>query len=293
MEGSWTIRRVVGWMTKDFETRGLDSPRLDADLLVADALEMKRVDLYMDFDRPLMPAELTKIRSRVARRRAREPVAYILGVREFFGRAFQVSPAVLVPRPDTETLVEQALKALDEGRLPSEELAVLDLCTGSGVVGITIAAERPDIVVHCTDISPEALEVARQNAGTHGVASRMQFLEGDLFDAVDGKYALIAANPPYVADGDRANLQPEIRDHEPGVALFAGDDGLSVVRRIIAEAARHLRPGGELMIEIGAGQDRAVLELLDHHGFDPARMENDLGGIPRVALGTRPRNPAS
>jgi release factor glutamine methyltransferase len=276
---SWTVRGVLEWMAKDFAARGMDSPRLDAELLVADALGIDRVRLYMDLHRPLVAGELVAVRARVARRRAREPVAYILGRREFYGRSFEVGPAVLVPRPETETLVERALELL-----PAEgEGRVLDLCTGSGAIAVTLAAARPVLRVDATDVSEQALEVARRNAARLGVAERVRFHRGDLFEPLPAgrRYDLVVANPPYVPDRVVATLQPEVAEHEPRIALAGGDDGLDVVRRIVAGASDRLVPGGRLLFEIGAGQAGAVRELLEGR-LREVRIHPDLAGIERV-----------
>ncbi len=285
MSESWTIRRVVRWSADDFAIRGIESSRLDAELLVAQALGLDRVRLYMDLDRPLTPDELARIRELVTRRRKREPIAYILGRREFFGRAFEVSPAVLVPRPDTETLIERALELLPEdSRGP-----VLDLCTGSGCIAITLAAERSALEVDATDLSADALEIAARNATALGVAGRVRVHRGDLFDALPQprEYALIACNPPYIPTGDRASLSPDVAEHEPAIALFAGPDGLDVLRRLCAEVAGWLAPGGSILIEVGAGQAPAVADLLERAGLVDARPHRDLAGHERVVEAQR------
>lgn len=281
----WTIRRVVKWSTDDFAARGIESARLDAELLVAHALGLDRVKLYMDLDRPLTPEELAAIRALVMRRRKREPIAYILGRREFYGRSFAVSPAVLIPRPDTETLIERALELLSEDAAGP----VLDLCTGSGAIAITLAAERASLEVHATDLSEAALEVAKKNAEALGVGERVRWHQGDLFAALPGprEHALIACNPPYVPEGDRASMSPDVAQHEPGMALFAGEDGLDVLRRLCAEAPRWLAPGGTILIEVGAGQAPAVLALVAEAGLVEGRAHEDLGGHQRVVEARR------
>ncbi len=276
---TWTVRRVLDWTAKDFAARDLDSPRLDAELLVADALGVDRVRLYMDLDRPLVPPELAAIRARVARRRDREPVAYILGRREFYGRSFEVSPAVLVPRPDTEALVERALELLPQ----DAEGPVLDLCTGSGAVAVTLACERPSLEVDAVDVSGEALAVARANAERLGVADRVRFAEGDLFAPLPPgrRYSLVVANPPYIADAVVPTLQPEVARHEPRVALAGGPDGLGVIRAIVAGAPDRLVAGGTLLFEMGADQAAAVRALFDAR-LGAVRTHLDLAGIERV-----------
>lgn len=274
----WTIRRVLAWSAKDFAERGIESARLDAELLIAHALGIDRVRLYMDLDRPLNDAERAAIRELVARRRAREPIAYIVGKKEFYGRTFEVSPAVLVPRPDTEAIVERALELIEE----NAGGPLLDLCTGSGAIGLTLAAERASLRVDLADLSPAALEVARRNAQALGVIDRVRLFEGDLFTPIEGRYALIACNPPYVPESDRASVSPEVRDHEPAIAIFAGD-GFEIHRRVIAGARDHLLDGGALLIEVGAGQALALERELAACGWVASTARHrDLGGIERV-----------
>ncbi|MFW6051334.1 MAG: peptide chain release factor N(5)-glutamine methyltransferase [Myxococcota bacterium] len=282
MSETWSIRRVLDWTARDFAARGIDTARLDAELLVAHALGLERVGLYLDLDRPLQPAERERIRALVKRRRDREPVAYILGRREFYGRTFEVGPAVLVPRPDTETLVEHALAR------PTGENRVLDLCTGSGIVAITLAAEREDLRVDATDLSEEALAVARRNAERHGVADRIEWLAGDLFQALppDRRYALITANPPYIAEGDFASLEPEVARWEPRIALAGGSEGLDVVQRIARGAGERLVPGGRVLVEVGAGQAPEVARLFEEAGLVHAATHRDIAGIERVVEAT-------
>jgi release factor glutamine methyltransferase len=228
------------------------------------------------------PARLAPL---VARRASREPVAYLLGEREFYGRSFVVSPTVLIPRPETEGLVEAVLGLLATDN--ARPARVLDIGTGSGCLAITLALERPDVAVIATDVSRDALAIARANAARHGVDARVEFREtafaGDLVDAVD----LIVTNPPYVAEHDRGALSPDVRDYEPSLALFGGDDGLDVIRALVPHAARALRRGGWLVMEIGQGQAAAIEDIVRHAGFDWHGTRNDLAGIPRVVVARR------
>lgn len=283
VDKAWTIRRVLAWTAEDFAGRGIETARLDAELLVAHALGLGRVQLYMDLDRPLTDAEREAIRAVVVRRRKHEPVAYITGKKEFWGRSFTVSPAVLVPRPDSETVIERVLE------LVQGEARVLDLCTGSGILGLTIAAEREGVQADLTDLSPEALAIARQNAEALGLAERVRLFEGDLFAPLgDEAYALITANPPYIPEGELTGLAPDVREHEPRMALVAGDDGFSVHRRIIAGAPRFLAPGGTLLIEVGAGQAPELERLIRERGWaDHTARHRDLGGTERVVEARR------
>lgn len=281
---AWTVRRMVAWMQADFARRGIESARLEADLLVARALGVERIALFLDPERPLIAAELSSIRAFVARRRAREPLAYILGEREFYGRSFEVTQDVLIPRPDTETLVDEA-RAFLRGGAPTGP--VLDLCTGSGAVALTLAAECPEREVVGSDLSPDALAVARRNAARLGVEARATLCDGDLFAAVspDARFACITANPPYIGADEIATLQPEVREFEPRLALDAGADAVSFYRRIATEAGSHLVPHGGLFVEVGAGQAQAVMGLLTEAGFSDVRATRDLAGIERVVSG--------
>jgi release factor glutamine methyltransferase len=283
---TWTIRSLLAWIAQDFGALGIASPRLDAELLVGFALGLPRVKLYLDLDRPLGPDELAQVRSLVVRRRKREPVAYILGDREFYRRSFEVSPVVLIPRPDTETLIERALELV----AADSPARVLDLCTGSGAIAITLAAERPAASVIGTDLSASALEVARRNAERHGVTARCEFLEGDLFAPLPAaaRFELIVANPPYIPEPELATLQPEIRDFEPRLALASGGDGLTHLGRLCESTRGYLEPGGSLLFEVGLGQAAQVQRWLEERGFDQVRAHKDLGGIERVVEARAP-----
>ena len=252
---TWTVRRTVLWTTDYLKAHGADSPRTDAELLLADALGVDRVRLIIDFDKPLAKEELAAYRERISRRAGGEPTAYILGRREFYGRMFRVDPRVLIPRPETEGLVELVLADLPADR----EVRVLDLCAGSGCVGLTLAAERPLARVDLVEFDPGAAEVARENARELGVADRCRVLVGDLFAPVAAQppYDAIAGNPPYVPSGELPGLQREVR-REPGLALDGGPDGLDVVRRIAAAAPRHLVPGGAMTLEIAIEEGPAA-----------------------------------
>lgn len=275
---TWTIRDVLDWATQDFERRGIDSARLDAELLVADALGIDRIGLYLDLNRPLLEAERSAIRPRVARRREREPVAYILGRREFHGRTFRVTPDVLIPRPDTETLVDAAL-----GVIPRQSpCTVLDVGTGSGAIAVTIAAERPEASVTATDVSTAALEVAAKNAEVLGVADRIVFERRDLLDPT-ARYDFVVSNPPYVASPELDSLEAEVRQYEPRHALAGGTDGLDVIRRLVAAAGEATASGSRLLIEVGAGQAPTVVELAcQGDTWELVEVDLDLNRIARV-----------
>lgn len=284
MAEQWTVRRILAWITADLEKRGNPSARLDADLLVARALGQQRIALYLDLDRPLIEAELAQIRKLVERRRAREPVAYILGEREFYGRRFEVTRDVLIPRPDTETLVEQALVLL---RATAPSGRALDLCTGSGAIALTLAAELPELRVLATDVSESALSVAARNAAQLGVAERVELRAGDLFAALPAseRFAVITVNPPYIGAHELAELAVDVRDFEPRLSLEAGSDALSFYRRIARDAAAYLESGASLLLEVGHTQAAEVAALLREHGFLDVRTRKDLGNIERVVMG--------
>jgi release factor glutamine methyltransferase len=279
----WTIETVLRWATDDFRARGVDSPRLDAELLLGRVLSCSRIQLIADAKRALDTGELAGFRELVKRRRAREPTAYILGEREFYGRKFRVDRRVLIPRPDTETLVEVAL---DRTRDRSMSMRALDLCTGSGCVAITLARERRTSLFVATDVSGDALDVARDNALRLG-AYNVAFRQGDLFAAVDPsmRFDLVTANPPYIADGEMSGLQPEIRDYEPPGALAGGIDGLAVVRRIVSEARAHLASAGRLVLEVGFGEAAPTAALLGAAGFEQVDVRRDYGRVERVVSG--------
>jgi release factor glutamine methyltransferase len=278
-ETIWTTGKVLGWATADFRERGVALPRLEAELLLAHVLGCRRLDLYTDHDRPLDPAELGNFRQVVTRRRRGEPAAYIRGTREFWSLTFGVTPDVLVPRPETEVLVQACLERTDAGR-------VLDLGTGSGCIAVALASERSELTLHATDISAPACAVARDNAARHGLEERIEIFAGDLFDAVPegARYAAIVSNPPYVADGELEALDPEVRS-EPRAALAGGPDGLDTIRRILAGAPDHLEPGGWLLVEIDPRQAETVTRSLgpEHLGVAGESIL-DLSGRERVAV---------
>jgi len=287
----WTIMDVIRWTTSRFEERGLATPRLDAELLAAHALGLPRVQLYVQFDRPLEQAELGAPRELVRRRQAGESVAYVIGKKEFWGLELQVDARVLVPRPDTETLVGEALERV--GKTPAaasdgeSQVRIADVGTGSGAIAIALAKARPDAAVFAVDVSPDALAVARANAERHGAA--VTFLEGDLAAplAPHAPFQLVAATLPYVPTGEIAGLAPEVRA-EPRLALDGGPDGLALVRRLVASAPALLAPGGALALEVGAGQAREAAALLAGAGLTDVRVVRDLGAIERVVSGVRP-----
>lgn len=283
----WTVSRVLRWATDDFKARGIDSPRLDAELLLGAVLGIDRIRIITDSERPLGASELGRFRELILRRRALEPVAYLLGKREFYGRPFLVNADVLIPRPDTEILLEVALRRSQPRSLFGR---ALDLCTGSGCVAISFAKERPTWHVCGSDLSAAAVAVARQNALRLGAVWNVCWREGDLFSALPSgsRFEVITANPPYIPEEEVAQLDPTIKDFEPHLALSGGDDGFVVTRRIAAEAPSYLVPGGLLAMEIMSGTGDAVASLLTEHGFQQVEITRDYGGLERVVSGLRP-----
>lgn len=282
---TWTVRKVLAWTTQHFEKKDVDAPRLTAEILLAHVLQMTRVKLYIELDRPLDPAELKAYRALISRRADGEPAQYLVGQKDFYGRTFLVDPRVLIPRPETELLCEAVLQ-----RLPKDApAAVLDVCTGSGCIPVTIAAERPQAQLWATDLSADALEVARANAERLGVAGRVTFLQGDLLAPAGGlpPFDVIVSNPPYVGTSEIPTLSREVQ-REPRLALDGGPDGLTLLRRLIPNAFSHLKPGGVLALEIGETQGAAVKALLEGAGYINVRVERDWERRDRHAFGQRP-----
>ena len=260
----------------------------DAELLLLHAAQIPRVTLLAHPDRELNPGQQTRYEDTIARRLRHEPIQYITGHHEFYGLNLQVTPAVLIPRPETEHLVEAVLNLL-----PTDQpLKIADIGTGSGAIAITLALHLPQADIAALDISAEALAIAQQNADTHYAADRIRFLQSDLLADLDpeaGTFDAIVSNPPYVASSDRNTLHPQVRDYEPPTALFAGESGLDIYRRLIPQARKALKPGGLLALEIGHGQQSAIASLLET--WRNVSFVNDLQQIPRVALAWRPANP--
>jgi release factor glutamine methyltransferase len=278
MMETWTPLKLIAWTQGYLARSGVDAPRLTAELLLARALSCDRVRLYLDFDKPLGAAELAAFRDLVRRRAEGEPTAYLTGVKEFHGRVFHVDGRVLVPRPETELLAEAALEALPPGG------AALDLCTGSGVIGITLALERPGTRVVAADVSGEAVDVARANAARLGAPIDVR--QGDLFEAVAAvpfAFDVVVANPPYVPSGELPRLSREIQ-REPRLALDGGPDGLSVIRRIVAGAPSRLAAGGTLLVEMHESHAEVVPRLCLEAGMVSAEPRRDLAGLPRYAV---------
>jgi release factor glutamine methyltransferase len=272
-----TVGGLIGQSAGYLEGRGVPSPKLDAERLLAHALGVARLDLYLQYDRPLEPAEVDAFRELVRRRARREPLAYVLGSWGFRHLDIACDARALVPRPETEQLVELALGAAD-GSLGS----VLDLGTGTGAIALAVAQERPGASVTAVDVSPDALALAAENAARNDLGGRVELLHGDLFGPVAGRrFDLVVANLPYVGDGDP--VDPELA-FEPDVALYAGDAGRELLERLAREAPAHLGPGGHLAAEVGLDQAPWLAERLEAAGLAEARVERDLAGRERFVL---------
>jgi len=287
--GPWTVLELIRWSTTYLVDKGIEAPRLDVEHLLAYALDTNRLQLYLDYDRPLSADELGVFKPLLLRRSKREPVQYITGRAAFRQLNLEVDHRVLVPRPETELLVDAALEFAGPG------MRALDIGTGSGCIALSLAHEGPFAEVVATDVSPEALEIARVNAATLAqtspeTVSRLKFREGSLFTPLQAGevFDLIVSNPPYIGTSEADSLTPEVRDSEPALALFAGADGLSVLEPLIAGVAAWLRPGGLLLLEIGAAQSEAVLALIGQNPqMDAASVIRDLAGRPRIVRACR------
>ena len=260
--------------------RGVENPRLNAEHLLAHALGLKRMELYLQFDRPLTETERAPLRDLVKRRGTREPLQHVLGTAEFHGRTFACDKRALVPRPETEQLVELALEIAKAHAAPT----LLDIGTGSGVIALTLALEIPAASIHATDLSPDALALTAENAARHAITDRVTFHQADLLPPGAAKFDLIIANLPYIPADEIAALSPEVR-HDPHAALDGGPDGLDLIRRLIDTAPDRLAPGGALLLEIGAGQTDAVNALLSARKFRDISVRPDYQNIPRFAVG--------
>ena len=261
----WRVVDLLDWTVGYFQQHGIPNPRLDAEVLLAHLLEKTRLQLYLHFEMPVFQEHLTPLRELIKKRIAHTPVSYLTNRKEFMSLDFYVDERVLIPRPETEQLVETILTTKTEN--PQR---LLELGTGSGVIATSLALQQPEWEIVATDISEPALTVAQKNAETHACTEQIKFLSGDLFEPIEAintngntRFDWIVCNPPYVKNTERDTLSPDVRDHEPEIALFAGDDGLVIIRRLIAEAPKHLAPGGKLIFEIGERQADTVQALID------------------------------
>lgn len=279
----WTIRNLISWTIPWFDNHGVQSSRLDAELLLAHALDCRRLDLYLNPDKPVTEAERTRFKSLIRRRAAREPVAYIISEKEFYGRIFHVDRRVLIPRPETEALIETALKYASDRSVPH----IVDLGTGSGCIAVTLALEIPDTHLLAVDQSRDAIAVAIENSTRHDVADRILFREGNWFEPLTDLAApktidLVVSNPPYIRHDELQKLQPEITRYEPRLALDGGSDGLQPYLQIASGAKYWLKSGGCLILEIGHDQGDAVRQILANTEFGTISIFKDLAGLDRV-----------
>ncbi len=285
----WTVGRLLQWTTNYLKQRGADSPRLDAELLLARALGCRRIDLYTGYERVPDEPQRAEFRHLVRARAGGKPVAHLLETREFFSLDFHVTADVLIPRPETELLLVRLLecaRAMRAGR----GLEIADVGTGSGCVAVCAARELPDCRFTAIDISPAALEVARGNARRHGVLERIELVESDLFAAVgpERRFDLVVSNPPYVSQQEWRHLAPDVREHEPLVALVAGPQGTEIIERLVAEAVERLGPGGRMLMEINPALHQRVIELIAAQPLlELGPTTRDLARLPRVVEALR------
>lgn len=278
---TWTILEVLNWTKSHFAARSFDNPRLDAEVLIAHALDLQRVMLYARFDQPLKEEERDRIRSLVKRRSAGEPVAYLVGEKEFWSLPFEVTRDVLIPRPDSETVVELGADLLRGKEAP----VIADVGTGSGCLAVALAHQIPDARVYALEISAAAVAVATRNAERNGVADRVQVIESDLLAGLpaDVRVDLLVANLPYVPSGRMETLMKDVRDFEPRLALDGGDDGLDPIRRLVQGLGARMAPGASVALEADPEQMPAIVALLTEAGFESAASTPDLAGRKRVA----------
>ena len=284
MNKLWTIGSLLQWTQQYFSQKGIESPRLDAEILLSHVLQKERIYLYAHYDEPMNPQELAAYREMVKQRASRLSVAHILGTRAFMGLDFHVSTDVLIPRPETELLVETALEMTEKDK----PISILDIGTGSGAILISLLYYLPQAVGIGADVSAKALEIARENGSALGVAERVQWLESDLFSHVAAQsFDWVISNPPYLTAADMQQLQPEVR-HDPALALFGGTDGLDVYRRLAKESPMYVKKDGYMMVEIGAGQTDDVITIFTQDGwYTHIKTIKDYGGVERVILFSR------
>jgi release factor glutamine methyltransferase len=286
-----TIQRSTEFLAK----KGVESPRLQTELLLAHLLKLPRMRLYLEFERVLSPAEVDAFRGLIVRRGQREPLQHIVGSTSFCGLEISVNRDVLIPRPETELLAERGWTFLNQrSTLNAQPSTALDFGTGSGCLAVMLAHKCPAAEISALDISPEALALARQNAARHGVAERILFLQGDGFAAVPeaAKFDLIISNPPYIPTGEIASLQPEVKDFDPRRALDGGADGLDHGRRLASEAAAFLKPEGRLMLEFGDGQAECLREILQAQMWVVEAIDDDYTHRPRILVARRAESTA-
>ena len=289
---AWTTRRLLAWMTESFTKRGIDAPKLCAEILLSTSLGCERLALYMQADREATPEQLNTLRALAQRALAHEPVQYLTGEAWFYGVRLTVDRRVLIPRPETETIVDLALEHLKAlpGETATTPALVADVCTGSGAIACAIAKHARTATLLATDLSAEALEVARANATTCGLADRVEFAHGDMLAPLQGRadFEVICSNPPYIPDDEWADVEPNVRNHEPEMALRGGADGLDLVRPLLAGAIDLLKPGGLLLVEIASSRAGEAESLAKARGYESVQIVRDLAARPRVLRAVRP-----
>jgi release factor glutamine methyltransferase len=284
----WTIQKLLTWVTEYLTQKDVDAPRLSAELLLSHVLGLKRIELYTQYNKVVVQEQLDRLRDLVKRAGEHEPVAYLIGRTEFYSIELEVTPDCLIPRPETELLVQRSIEFLRKRTGPQQGC---DLCTGCGVIAVAIAKNVPDAKVIATDISEPALAVAARNIEKHKLADRIELRHGDLFEPLVPQldvFDLIACNPPYVSAPEYEALDRNVKEYEPRLALYAGPDGLDLYRRIVEKVREFLKPDGILLLEIGYRQGPPVRELLELTGlFAPIRIDKDLQGHDRVVTALR------
>ncbi len=280
----WTIRDVLNWTRGYFEAAGIVQPRLEAEILLAHTLDVERLNLYISPDQPLSVDERSRYRTVVKRRREGTPLQHLIGEVQFFGLRFRVCRDALIPRPETEELLDHILKIVPRDR----DISCLDLGTGTGVIAVCLARYFPRATVTAIDLSDRALELARENAALNDVVDRIDFHESNWFDRVQGTFDLIASNPPYVAEDELSSLPAEVLEHEPRVALDGGPGGLQALASLIEASPSYLNSNGLVFLEIGQGQDADVTKMLTERGFVDVSLESDLAGKKRYAVARWP-----
>jgi len=280
----WTIRDVLNWTRGYFEAAGIVQPRLEAEILLAHTLDVERLNLYISPDQPLSIDERLRYRTVVKSRRDGTPLQHLIGEVRFFGLRFRVNRDALIPRPETEELLDHILTLVPRDR----DIACLDLGTGTGVIAVCLARYFPRASVTAIDVSERALALARENAALNGVEERIDYIESRWFDRVEGRFDLVASNPPYVPEEELESLPSEVREHEPRVALDGGPGGLREIGALIETAPGHMNPDGLIFLEIGGGQAEDVTGRLKTRGFVDVRTEPDLAGKERYAVARWP-----
>jgi release factor glutamine methyltransferase len=291
VEESWTILKLLNWTTDYFKKHDVAEPRSSAEVLLAHVLSQDRLFLYLNYDRPMEPQELSAYRVCIKRRLAGEPSQYITGTQEFWSLPLRVSPEVLIPRPETEVLVEAVLNFVHHNLATEANPSILDLGTGSGAIAIALARELPEARIMAVDLSAPALQLARKNAQLNQVDRQLHFVQSDIFSGIPGapsKFSVIVSNPPYVSHSEFDKLASEIREFEPRGSLDGGPDGLAAIRRIVMEAPAVLRPRGGLLLEMGADQAETVSMIVSKsQKYNSFRILKDYSGLDRVLVAVK------